>query len=100
MTTTEYHLRGAQKHPFLWISVFSLGIAVVLARFNGFLGARVNYLDYLSLFNAMTIAMLACVGIAIVLSIAGLWKVHFKSAPLALIGAFSSVFMLLLFLID
>ena len=100
MTTTEYQLRGTQKHPFLWNSVFSLGAAIALARLNGFLGAQVNYLDYLSLFNTMTIAMFICVGATIIMSVVGLWRVRFKSVPLILIGSISSVFTILLFLID
>jgi len=78
MTPTADQLSFSQKPPFLWISIASLGLAFALARLNGFLGTQVNYLDYLSLFNTMTIAMLACVGMAIVMSFAGLWKMRFR----------------------
>ena len=100
MNIAENLSHANQKHPFLWIGALSLGIAYMLVRLNIYLGTQVNYLDYLSLFNAMTIAILAFVSVAIVLGIAGLWKVRFKSVPLVLIGVASSVFMLLLFLTD
>jgi hypothetical protein len=77
-----------------------LGSAISLTRLNIFLGTRVNYLNYLSLFNALTIALLACASIAIILSVAGLWKARFRSIPLALTSLASSAFLILLFLID
>jgi nitrate reductase gamma subunit len=67
---------------------------------NIYLGTQVNYLDYLSLFNALTIIILACVGVAIILGMVGLWKVRFRSVPLVLISLASSAFLILLFLID
>jgi hypothetical protein len=100
MTNTENLSFAHKKHPFLWISVLSLGVAFALARLNIYLGTQVNYLDYLSLFNAMTIAILISAGIAIFLSIAGLWRTRFRSVPLALMSLVSFVFLVLLFLID
>ena len=100
MTKAENLSFAHKKHPFLWISILSLGVAIALARLNIYLGTQMNYLDYLSLFNAMTIAMLASVGIAIFLSIAGLWRARFKSIPLALMSLVSFTFLVLLFLID
>ena len=86
--------------PFLWIGVLSLGVAIALARLNIYLGTKVNYLDHLLLFNVLTIVTLKCVGIAIILSIAGLWKARFKNIPLVLMSLVSSAFLILLFLID
>ena len=100
MTNAEKLLPDNKKHPLLWTSVLSLGIAIALTRLNIYLGTQVNYPDYLSLFNALTIAMLACVGIDIVLSIAGLWRVRFRSVPLVLMSLVSFAFLILLFLID
>ena len=100
MTTTEKSLLGHKKYPFFWMSVFSLVASIALARLNVYLGTQVNYLDYLSLFNALTIAMLLCGGIAIVMSVAGLWRARFRSIPLALMSLISSAFLILLFLID
>ncbi len=89
-----------KKHPFLWLGLLSLAIAVALARLNIYLGTQMNYLHYLTLFNALTIGMLTCVGAAIILSFAGLWRARFKSIPLALASLVSSAFLILLFLID
>lgn len=89
-----------QKHPFLWVGILSLASAIALARLNIYLGTQMNYLHYLLLFNALTIGMLVCAGIAISLSLAGLWRVRFKSIPLALVNLASSAFLILLFLID
>jgi len=83
MTNAEDFSFAHKKHPFLWINVLSLGAAIALVKLNIHLGTQVNYLDYLSLFNAITVAMLVSVGIAIFLSIAGLWQARFKSIPLA-----------------
>lgn len=99
MTGTENSFLENKRHPFLWISVLSLGSAIVLARLNIYLGTQVNYLDYLSYFNALTIAVLACAGVAILLSVAGLWRTRFKSIPLAVMGLASSAFMILLFMV-
>jgi len=87
-------------HLFLWGSVLCLGAAIALARLNIYFGAQVNYLDYQSLFNALIMAVLACAGLAIVLSVAGLWKAHFKSIPLGLMSLLSSAFLILLFLVE
>ena len=100
MTNAESFLLDNKKHPFLWIGVLSLGVAIALARLNIYLGTQVNYLDTLSLFNVLTIVMLACAGIAIVLGIAGLWRVRFKSIPLAVMSLASSALLILLFLLD
>ena len=100
MTNTENSFFAHKKHLFLWISVLSLGVAFALARLNIYLGTQVNYLDYLALFNTLTIAMVLSVGIAIFLSIAGLWRARFKSIPLVLMSLASSAFLILLFLID
>ena len=100
MTNVENLSLTNKKHPFLWISILSLGIAIALTRLNIYLGTQVNYLDYLSLFNSLTIAILACMGISIILGIAGLWKVRFRSIPLVLMSLASSAFLILLFLID
>ena len=89
-----------KQHPFLWIGIFCLLTAISLARLNIYLGTRMNYLDALLFFNALTIGVLACASIAILLSLAGLWKTRFKSIPLALTGLTSSAFLVLLFLID
>jgi len=100
MTNSEQVLLDDKKHPFLWSGVFSLGASIALTRLNIYLGTRVNYLNFLSLFNAMTIAILACVGIAIVLSLTGLWRSRFRSIPLMVTSLASSAFLVLLFLID
>ena len=100
MTDRGQLLLKNKKHPFLWIGLLSLVSAIVLTRLNIYLGTLVNYLDYLSLFNALTLAILMCAGIAIILSVAGLWKARFKSIPLALMGMVSSAFLILLFMID
>ena len=89
-----------QKHPFLWIGLLSLVSAITLARLNIYLGKQVNYLDYLPLFNVLSYGVLLCAGIAILLSFVGLWRVRFKSIPLAWISLASSTFLILLFLID
>ena len=89
-----------QKHPFLWIGFLSLASAIVLTRLNIYLGTQVNYQDHLLFFNVLTIGVLVCASIAIILSIAGLWRTRFKSIPLWLIGLASSFFLFLLFLID
>ncbi|MFL7870000.1 MAG: hypothetical protein AB8I58_14315 [Anaerolineales bacterium] len=88
------------KHPFLWIGLFCLISAIALTRLNIYLGTQVNYLHYLSLFNALVIGMLACAVTAIILSLAGLWRIRFKSIPLILVSLASSAFLILLFLID
>lgn len=100
MKKTENTLLEKNKHPLLWISVIGLGIAIALARLNIYLGTQVYYLDFLSLFNALTIVMLVFAGIAMLLSMAGLWRVHFKSIPLAIMSLVSSALLILLFLID
>lgn len=100
MISNEQLLLDHKKHPFLWMGVFSLGVSIVLAKLNIYLGTQVNYLNYLSLFNVMILTMLACVGISIILSIAGLWRSHFRSVPLALMSLASSVFLILIFLIS
>ena len=100
MTKAEKMFFAHKKHPFLWISVLCLGAAIALARLNIYLGTQVNYLDYLSLFNTLTIAMLVSVGTAIFLSLVGLWQARFKSRPLVLMSLASSAFFVLLFLID
>jgi len=100
MKNPETTLPETNKRPFLWISVISLGIAIALARLNIYLGTQVHYLDYLLFFNALTIAMLMSAGIAMLLSIAGLWRARFKSISLALMSLTPSVFLILLFLID
>ena len=100
MTNIEQALHENKKHPFLWIGALSLTVAYALARLNIYLGTQVNYLDYLSLFNALTLTILACVGLAIIISIAGLWKARFKSIPLVLMSLASSVFLILLFMAD
>ena len=89
-----------KKHPFLWVAVLNLGIAVTLTRLNIYLGTQVYYLDYLPLFNTMTIVMLACAGVAIILSMAGLWKARFTSVPLVLTSLASSAFLILIFMVD
>ena len=100
MTNAENLLSEHKKHPFLWMGILSLGIAIALTRLNIYLGTQVNYLDSLPLFNALTIAILVCAGIAVILGIAGLWKVRFRSIPLALTSLASSAYLILLFLID
>ena len=100
MTDTGRLLLKNKRHPFLWISLLSLVSSVAFTRLNIYLGTLVNYLDYLSFFNALTLAILMCAGIAIILSVAGLWKARFKSIPLALTGLASSAFLILLFMID
>lgn len=100
MTNAENLSFVDKKNPFLWISVRYLGAAIALARLNIYLGTQVNYLDYLSLFNILTIAMLVSVGVAVSLSIAGLWRARFKSIPLAMMSLTSSVFLILLFLVN
>ncbi|MGD8404153.1 MAG: hypothetical protein PVJ21_10865 [Anaerolineales bacterium] len=100
MTNAENLSFAHKKYPYLWISALCLGTAFALARLNIYLGTQMNYLDYLALFNTLTIAMLVSVGIAIFLSIAGLWQARFKSIPLVLVSLASSAFLILLFLID
>jgi len=100
MKNPEITLSETNKRPFLWISVISLGIAIALARLNIHLGTQVHYLDYLLLFNALTIAMVTSAGIAMLLSLAGLWRARLKSIPLAVMSLATSVFLILLFLID
>lgn len=72
MISNEQLLLDHKKHPFLWMGVFSLGVSIVLAKLNIYLGTQVNYLDYLSLFNALTIVMLTCVSIVHCLKRCGL----------------------------
>ena len=93
-------MRVYQKHPFLWMGMSGLGIAYALVRLNLYLGTQVNYLDYLSLFNVLTFAICVCAGTASITSIAGLWKVRFRSIPLVLMNLASSAFLILLFMID
>jgi hypothetical protein len=100
MTKAENLSFAHKKHPFLWISVLGLGAAFALARLNIYLGTQVNYLDYLALFNTLTIAMLVSVGVAVFLSIAGLWRARFKSIPLTVMSLSSSALLILLFLTD
>jgi len=100
MTNAETLLIEHKKHPFLWMGILSLGIAIALTRLNIYLGTQVNYLDYLPLFNVLTTAILACAGIAIILGLVGLWKVRFRSIPLSLTSLASSAYLILLFLID
>ena len=100
MTNSKKMIFANQKHPFLWISVFSLIIAYILIQLNIYLGSQVNYLDYLSLFNGLTVAVLTFVVIAVAISLAGLWRARFKSIPLLVMSLISSAFLLLLFLID
>ena len=89
-----------KEHPFLWIGLLSLASAIALTRLNIYLGKQVDYLDYLSLFNVLTYGILLCAGIAILLSLAGLWRARLKSIPLVLTILASSAFLILLFLID
>ena len=89
-----------QNHPFLWIGLLGLVGAIGLTRLNIYLGTQVNYLDHLLLFNALTIGILSCAAITIILSVAGLWRTRFKSAPLTLVSLASFAFLILLFLID
>jgi hypothetical protein len=100
MKNSEILFTEDKKHPFLWMVVLCLGVAIALTRLNIYLGTQVNYLDYLPFFNALTIAILACASIAIILGLAGLWKAHFKSLPLALVSLASFAYLTLLFLID
>ena len=89
-----------KEHSFLWIGLLSLASAIALTRPNIYLGKQVDYLDYLSLFNVLTYGILLCAGIAILLSLAGLWRARLKSIPLVLTILASSAFLILLFLID
>ena len=89
-----------KQHPFLWIDIFCLLTAISLARLNIYLGTRMNYLDALLFFNALTIGVLVCAGVAILLSLAGLWRTRFRSIPLILTSLTSSAFLVLLFMID
>ena len=98
MTNIEQFLHDNKKHLFLRMGVLSLVVAMALARLNIYLGTQVNYLDYLSFFNALALTMLACEGIAIGLSIAGLRRVRFRSIPLVLICLALFAFLILLFL--
>ena len=100
MTNAENLLLVKKKHPLLWTSILSLGLAIALTRLNIYLGAQVNYLDYLPLFNALTIAILACAAIAIILGVAGLWKAHFRSVPLVVTSLASFAYLILIFIID
>jgi hypothetical protein len=93
-------LTNDTKRPFLWIGGFSLVSAYLLTQLNIYLGTRVNYLHYLSLFNALTVGILACTGIAILLGFIGLWRARFKSIPLALLSLASSIYLVLMFMID
>ena len=100
MTSAEKLLPENKKHSFLWLGVLCLGASIVLTRLNIYWGTQVNYLEHLSLFNALTLLILTCVGISIVLSIAGLWKARFRSIPLAMMSLVSSAYLILLFMID
>jgi len=100
MTYTKNLSLVNNKHPFSWISALSLGIAIILTRLNIYLGTQVNYLDHLSFFNALTLLILACVGIAILLSVAGVWKTRFRSLPLVVLSLASTAYLVLLLLID
>jgi hypothetical protein len=100
MTSAEKLLPKSKKHPFLWLGVLSLGVSIALTRLNIYWGTQVNYLEHLSLFNALTLLILACVGISIALSISGLWKARFRSIPLAVMSLASSTYLILLFMID
>lgn len=88
------------QHPFFWLSMISLASALALTYLNIHLGKQVNYLNYLLLFNTLTISILLCAGLAIILGLAGLWRVRLKSIPLTLISLAASAFLILLFLID
>jgi hypothetical protein len=89
-----------KEHPFLWLGVLCLGASIALTRLNIYWGTQVNYLDYLSLFNALTLLILACVGFSIAMSMAGLWRARFRSIPLVVMGLASSAYLILLFMID
>ena len=88
------------KYWFLWGSLLSLVSAIGFVKLNSYLGTQVNYLDYLTFFNLLTLVTLWCAFLAILLSIAGVWKSNFKSIPLVLMSLVSSAFLFLLFAID
>jgi hypothetical protein len=93
--------RSEKNQPlFFWLSTVSLASALALTYLNIYLGRQTNYLNYLQVFNTITISILICAGLAITLGLVGLWKVRLKSIPLALISLTSSAFLILLFLID
>lgn len=94
------NLLSEKKHPFLWLGLLSLANSILLAQLNISLGRQVNYLDFLPLFNVLTYGIFLCAGIAILLSVAGLWMVKFKSLPLMLTGLASFAYLILLFLND
>jgi len=100
MTNAENLLIENKKHPLLWVAIVGLGVAIALTRLNIYLGTQVNYLDYLLLFNALTLAILGCVGITIIVILAGLWKARFRSIPLVVMSLISFGYLILLFLID
>ncbi|MBN1452419.1 MAG: hypothetical protein JW963_15495 [Anaerolineales bacterium] len=93
-------LSDNNKPPFLRIGILCLVSAIALTWLDIHLGMQVNYLDHLLFFNVLTVSVLVCASIAIVLSIAGLWRTHFKSLPLVFINLAASAFLILLFLID
>lgn len=99
MINTDQSSLDNKMDPFLWIAVLSLGFAIALAKLNIYMGTQVYYLDYLSLFNVMTIAIFVSASTAIILSMVGLWKVRFKSIPLALMSLASSAFLILMFMV-
>lgn len=71
-----------------------------MARLNIYLGTQVNYLDYLTLFNTVTLLMLASAVLSIALGVTGLWKARFKNISLILTSLAASAFLVLMFFVD
>jgi hypothetical protein len=63
------------------------------------LGRRVNYLDYLTLFNSMAAAMLALGAAALAAGVIGTWKSRGRSGVMWLASAIA-VLILCLYLLD
>ena len=88
-----------RKPLFLSASLALSAGSLLLATTSVLLGRRVNYLNYLPVFNAMAVGMLAlCVG-ALAVGVVGTWKSRGRSPELWLADALS-ILVLGLFLFD
>ncbi len=84
---------------YLNASLLLSAISLVLATISGLAGRRVNYLDYLQIFNAMAALMLATSVAAFAIGTIGTWKERGQGASLWLADVLA-VAIVALFLFD
>jgi hypothetical protein len=80
--------------PLFRFAAISIGGAFLVAGTSLFLGARVNYLDHLSVFNALAATMLTLGVVGLACSVVGLWKARLRSMPFSITATLSLLFLI------